>query len=328
MAEKLKYRYYTTDLITNTVLAEIPLQSVNWSRALRRAGNLDGKIPVIGQTRHLDLYNSTMPARTGLYVVRNGRCVWGGIIWSRTYTPQDRELSISASEFTSYLYHRFVWKSLLEDVIGTKVDPIQIGSYSVTSGVATFSTRNVNLGSGSTVRPHNLSVGDQIYVRNLPGTASVLNGGYTVYGVPNSYEFTVLSDADNMSGTTSSATFRRSIENYKFVRDLIGRVTNDFAGINITQDDFHPGLQRILGVVAKQRFDNTARLTLSEVHNLIEGQEVVVKDVTPTYDGRVTVTGITSGNSFEYANIGKMRLLLLKPRFVLLICHHSRLLMV
>lgn len=300
MTETVEYRYFTTDLLTNDILAEIPFKAVSWGRAIRNAGEFSGDIPVITATNHLDLYNSTMPGRTGLYVMRNGVCVWGGIIWNRNYEPEDRKLSVSASEFTSYLYHRFVWKTLLEEVIGTKIDPVPLGSYSVTDGIATFITRDIPLGGGSQERAHGLAVGDSIFISNLPLSVDALNGGYTVYEVPSSRSFRVLTDVANTSGVTNYASFRRSIDNYKFVKDLIFRVTNDFAGINITQDDFHPGKQSVFPILTRQRSDGIARITVDGIHGLIEGQEVVVKDVNATYDGRVTVTATPSNRSFEY----------------------------
>ena len=52
-----------------------------------------------------------MPGNTALYVVRNGVCVWGGIIWTRSYDVVGRVLQVTASEFTSYFYHRRFWKT-------------------------------------------------------------------------------------------------------------------------------------------------------------------------------------------------------------------------
>lgn len=105
------YRYYTVDLLTNETLEEIPFGGVNWSRSLQSAGSFSGSIPVIDSTEHLSLYESTMPGKTALYIVRNGVCVWGGIIWSREYDIVNKNLSVAALEFTSYLYHRRIWKT-------------------------------------------------------------------------------------------------------------------------------------------------------------------------------------------------------------------------
>jgi hypothetical protein len=106
-----EYRYYTVDLLSNEILQEIPFSGVSWERALKSAGGFSGKIPVIPAMRHLNLYETTMPGKTALFVVRNNICVWGGIIWTREYNVIDHTLSVSASEFTSYFYHRKIWKT-------------------------------------------------------------------------------------------------------------------------------------------------------------------------------------------------------------------------
>jgi hypothetical protein len=95
------YRYFTTDLLTNQILAEIPFKGVSFERSLKAAGSFSGNIPVIPETASMNLYESTMPGKTGLYIVRDSVCVWGGIIWTRNYNVVERELSVSASEFTS-----------------------------------------------------------------------------------------------------------------------------------------------------------------------------------------------------------------------------------
>ena len=84
------YRYFTTDLLTNTVLAEIPFRGVSFGRSIKAAGSFSGEIVVIPETASMDIYDSTMPGKTALYVVRDGVCVWGGIIWSRAYNEIGR----------------------------------------------------------------------------------------------------------------------------------------------------------------------------------------------------------------------------------------------
>ena len=106
-----EYRYFTADLLTNEVLAEIPFGQVSYERSIKGAGNFTGAIPVIDDTAHLNVYSSTMPGNTALYVVRDDVCVWGGIIWSRTYSIVDEVLQVSADEFPSYFYKRKIWKT-------------------------------------------------------------------------------------------------------------------------------------------------------------------------------------------------------------------------
>jgi hypothetical protein len=105
------YRYFTADILTNEILAEVPFRGVSYERAIKGAGRFGGSIAINPQTEPLNLYESTMPGNTALYVVRDGVCVWGGIIWQRDYDIVSRSLSVSASEFTSYFYHRRIWKT-------------------------------------------------------------------------------------------------------------------------------------------------------------------------------------------------------------------------
>ena len=115
------YRYFTADLLTNQILSEIPFRGVNYVRALRGAGTFSGSVPVLEETKYLNLYEATVPGNTALYVVRDGVCVWGGIIWTRDYNIVERVLNVSASEFTSYLYHRRIWKTWNHEFEATAV---------------------------------------------------------------------------------------------------------------------------------------------------------------------------------------------------------------
>jgi hypothetical protein len=105
------YRYFTADLLSNEILAEVPFRGVSYERAIKGAGRFAGSIAINPQTEPLNLYESTMPGNTALFVVRDGVCVWGGIIWQRDYDIVSRSLQVSASEFTSYFYHRRIWKT-------------------------------------------------------------------------------------------------------------------------------------------------------------------------------------------------------------------------
>jgi len=161
------YRYFTTDLLTNTLLAEIPFTGVSYERAIKGAGAFSGSIPVIPNTNSMDLYDNTMPGKTGLYVVRDGECVWGGIIWSRSYNVKERTLSIGANEFTSYFHHRNIWKTWTHDYGATVV---------VSGGVAT-----ATLDSGYTFP---FSAGSPVLVEFYEVDNFSYNGYYTILASP------------------------------------------------------------------------------------------------------------------------------------------------
>lgn len=107
-----KYRYIVADLLTDRIIAELPFTSVSYGLALSGAGSFSGTLKFPIQESVTNVYDSTTPGRTALYIMRNDQCVWGGIIWSREYDVIGRVLSISGLEFTSYFSHRKVWKTL------------------------------------------------------------------------------------------------------------------------------------------------------------------------------------------------------------------------
>jgi hypothetical protein len=138
------YRYFTADLLTNEILAEVPFRGVSYERAIKGAGRFGGSIAVNPQTEPLNLYESTMPGNTALFVVRDGVCVWGGIIWQRDYDIVSRSLQVSASEFTSYFYHRRIWKTWNHEYGGIlTVDADGLGKITLDYGM----TESLRIGS-------------------------------------------------------------------------------------------------------------------------------------------------------------------------------------
>jgi hypothetical protein len=109
------YRYFTADLITGEIVMEVPFSGVSWERKVNSAGGFSGSIAADEYTKAFDLYNTTLPGKHALYVMRNNVCVWGGIIWSRNYSITEKRLEVQAAEFVSYLYHRLFWKTITTD---------------------------------------------------------------------------------------------------------------------------------------------------------------------------------------------------------------------
>ena len=100
------YRYLFADLLTNQVLAELPVTNVNFSQALNSSGAFQASILLSGIDDALNTMAATIPGRNCVYVDRDGVLVWGGVIWSRTYHSADQHLGINAEEFASYFKHR------------------------------------------------------------------------------------------------------------------------------------------------------------------------------------------------------------------------------
>lgn len=113
------YRYIFADLLTNTILAELPLSSVTFNRLLNKAGNFQGFFG-LGNENYNDqmVLDSTNPGRTALFVERTNTkgdvgIVWGGVIWSRTWQQQALSLQFTGQTFESFFY--------LEDIRNTIV---------------------------------------------------------------------------------------------------------------------------------------------------------------------------------------------------------------
>lgn len=101
------YRYLFADLLTNSILAELPLTGVNFTQQLNTAGTFTGSLQLSGiNSAALNVTAATIPARTALYVDRDGTLVWGGVLWSREYDSKSQSIHLSAREFESYFERR------------------------------------------------------------------------------------------------------------------------------------------------------------------------------------------------------------------------------
>lgn len=102
-----RYTYLTADLITGTLLEDIPLGQVRFNRGLNDAGMLTGAFAYTARTAAL-LRPATTPARTVLYALRDNQAVWGGIIWTRRVDHANRIVSLGCADWWSYPEHRYI----------------------------------------------------------------------------------------------------------------------------------------------------------------------------------------------------------------------------
>ena len=190
------YRYYLADLKTGAFVMEVPFGSVSWSRKVSGSGSFSGSISADPLQDNYDLYDTTMPGRYGLYVVRDGVCLWGGIIWGREYDITSKVLKVDGLELTSYLHHRTFWKSFtltdgisIKDMLEKLIEYVsndqkdvdnkdaysasdlhnQITNYSQTDHVVTVTTTEV----------HNYTNGQSVYIGGF--SSSVPQGGQDYY---------------------------------------------------------------------------------------------------------------------------------------------------
>jgi hypothetical protein len=278
------YKYFTADVLSNQVIAEISFKSVSYERAIKGAGKFSGRVPVFDGNSSLNLYENTMPGKTALYVVRNDVCVWGGIIWDRSYNAKQKELSVSASEFTSYLYHRNIWKTVTHDIEASVV---------VTSGVAQVTLVNFDYEApaGSSVRLIFYEVGDFQY-----------NGYYVVNASPAPTTSVFYVNAPSVpNGTYSQTTVYIRTDAYDYMRQLIDETLADFTNIIFPNNEIEPGVTTTYTVTNKSLSSNTATLTTSTAHNFFEGQVAEIRNIDSTFDGDYEVSTVPSSNTFTYS---------------------------
>lgn len=276
------YRYYCVDLLSNNLIAEIPFTGVSFERALSKAGGFSGSIPVIAANEHLNLYETTMPGKTALYILRNGTCVWGGIIWSRSYSPTNKTLTVDGLEFPSYFYHRALWQTLYYGSEG-----IYCSKYQAGGGTATVYT-DVE---------HGFAVGDTVKVMSLN---TAINGTHVITAIPSLASFS-FSSAANLALSPSSTGISRTIVNsYDVTRDLLGWMNVDFGDNEFVNDFIRPAIENEYSVTNKVMNSGVVTLTLSLPHNLIEGQLVNIVDVDSSMNGYHLISAIPSSTSISY----------------------------
>jgi hypothetical protein len=111
-----QYRYLFADLVTNDILAELPLTNVQFTQVLNTPGSFNGAI-LGSDARELgyDITASTEPARTAIYVDRDGVLIWGGILWLRTWDTDSQHFTFNAREFGSYFEHRRITGAMIDN---------------------------------------------------------------------------------------------------------------------------------------------------------------------------------------------------------------------
>ncbi|WJZ48526.1 minor tail protein [Actinomycetia phage DSL-LC01] len=275
-----KYRYFTVDLMSNSLLAEIPFVGVSYERALKGAGSFSGQIPVIDETKQFDLYETTMPGRTALYVVRDNVCVWGGIIWSRSYSVESQNLDVSASEFTSYLQRRNIWKTWTHDFAGTGV--ASSGVLTVTLDFSTY-----EFAAGASLRLFFYEVGDFGF-----------NGYRTILAspAPTDTSFSV-SIPGLPDGTYENMSVFIRTDTYDYVRELLSSMNIDFENLPFGNEEIEPALSRPHRIVNFSRTGGRVRINTVDEHGAVVGQSVDIGDTDSRINGTHEVAEVYSTTS-------------------------------
>ena len=283
---QVEYRYFLTDLLTNQIISEVPFKDVSFERANRRAGAFSGSIPFIEATKGLDLYEATMPGRTGLYVVRNNACVWGGIIWTRSYDVKNRTLEVGAGEFMSYFYHRNIWQTIQ---YGSNF--IGIANYSVSSGEATITTEF----------SHGFSVGDKIAISF---TSPLVDGVHEITEIPSTTQFKFATTSADGSGPSTSGACRSLVDTWDLARNLIYQASIDLGGLNFANEVIKPAKEFQNSIIRAERSADVVTLYTEEDHEIIPGQNIEVVEVNSELDGFHNVTEVPDKRRIRYELAG------------------------
>jgi hypothetical protein len=290
-ATAARYTYYTVDIVTNTVLAQIPFEDVKYERSLKGAGAFDGKITVSDQTDNLDLYNSTMPGKTALYVLRNDVCVWGGVIWNRTYDMVGRSLAISGMEFTSYLSRRHIWKTFTYNLSADLTKTTKTGSVKVeiTSG-----TLKVPLSlTDSTGAP------TKVNVSFVDADLIKYSGFYSLTNTeaPTLSTFYIsIPKLPAYPTARSNVTVSVKVDTYDYVREIINSTLSDYYNVDFANEIATPGVN----ISYRSVSNNIVSVTTVDIHDLVPGQNVKIENIDTELNGTYPVAAVTGTKSFSY----------------------------
>jgi hypothetical protein len=297
------YRYFVVDLMSNRLLAEIPFTDVSYGRSLREAGTFSGSIAVTEATANLSLYENTLPGKTALYVVRNNVCVWGGIVWTRSYDIVGKSLSVNASEFSSYFYKRVMWK--------TWVNAYQ-ASIVVSGPVANVTLDFAEASSIKAGRPVFIdwspdhSAYNGYYTPLSSPAPGLTEDGRTTFSVANGY-VAQNGEAKTIPNMTlkGTATVEVNQDTYDYARQLFIELETDLFDFDFPNDAIRPGINVFNTIDTYSRSGNVAFITLNQPHQLIPGQRISVTDADNGFDDlEATVLAAPTPLTLSYANTG------------------------
>ena len=100
------YTILCHDLVTNRALGSYPFTGISYQTTLNGAGSASFSLPLADPKIAASNWDfNTVEARTAVYILRNDKPVWGGIIWTRDYDSTTQAMHFQAATFESYLMH-------------------------------------------------------------------------------------------------------------------------------------------------------------------------------------------------------------------------------
>lgn len=102
-------RYVFGRLSDRSVLAELSLEGVSMTSMLNDWGTFRGTVRLDATgVENIDVINATVPGGCFVVAERDEKVLWDGIVWTRTYDSQAKDLQLTAREAEGYASKRFI----------------------------------------------------------------------------------------------------------------------------------------------------------------------------------------------------------------------------
>jgi hypothetical protein len=119
------YTYYLGNVVDGTISAALPFKNVTYTSQLNTPGTFTGTLTLSDPgVLNMAPVAWTTPAKTALWIDRNGVLEWGGMIWGRSYDSTTYQLTVTGSTFDSYGLRRYIET----DTIITGVDQLTVAA--------------------------------------------------------------------------------------------------------------------------------------------------------------------------------------------------------
>jgi hypothetical protein len=323
------YRYIITETLGDAVVAELPFVDVSFENRINEAGQFQGSFPITEGNSVVDVYNSTLPGKHSIYVLRDGVCVWGGIISSRSYNIKEKILDISADEFVSYLDRRVVWKTwstqypcdieVFDGYIESpdEPNPPRMGMVTLT-GAQTFDEFDLQPGKSKVYLwfgSKNLDDPDKNYhhyngyytVSDNPNFAPDPDGKFfffsAYYRPPEAKNFRKIAEENYSSERGSSVKFRQETDDY-LTTLLTEHFADDLLSLGFAVSDNAPGRFQRLEIESFSRSNNIATVKTTKDNFLVPGQIIAVRDLPGFRTNRSRVISAIDSKTFTYPFTG------------------------
>ncbi|NBU22563.1 MAG: hypothetical protein EBS38_01400 [Actinobacteria bacterium] len=322
------YRYIITDTLTDSVVAELPFVDVSFENRLNEAGQFQGSFPITEGSSVLDIYNSTLPGKNSIYVLRDGECVWGGIISSRSYNIKEKILDISADEFVSYLDRRAVWKTWstefpcdilifnADQEMPDEPDAPRMGQVTIIGDIE-FTEFNIVPGSrfrlwfGSKTESDaekNKQYYDGYYTvtddPNFPVDAENKTFYFSPFYRPEGQKnFRPIALGNYSSEIGCSVKLRQQTDDY-LTTLLNAHFADDLLDLGFAKRDNIPGRLQMLEIESFSRTNNIVTVKTVADNFFVPGQIIAIKDLPGFRTNRTKVISVIDSKTFTYAFTG------------------------